>query len=90
MFISELIGGRFYYIAEKPAANGSPSRLLRWSMVPHKPEPIVRIHYSQVPRYIREQCQKLFDGDCRRHHQPTTKRHPIILEDADHVAKETT
>jgi hypothetical protein len=74
MFISQLIDGHFYYIAEKPSAK-APAHFLRWSIVPHKPEPIVRVHYSDVPRYIREQCERLFNGDSRRQYNENGAQH---------------
>jgi hypothetical protein len=66
VFISELINDSFYYVAEKPSATDSPPHLLRWSLVPHKPEPILRVHFTQVPHHIREQCYSLFRDDTRR------------------------
>ena len=61
MFISELINGSFYYIAE-----GKTARTLRWSIVPHKPVPIRPIDKTQVPQHIRVRCQEVFDADSRR------------------------
>jgi hypothetical protein len=86
LFISQLIDGRFYYIAEKPPSTKAPSRLLRWSIVPHKPEPIIRVHFSEVPLYIREHCERLFNGDSRRQYTEE-KNNEIILRsrvDAGH------
>ena len=65
MFISELINGSFYFTAEQAPASSS-SHHLRWSVVPHKPEPIKRVHFIQVPRRIRDQAENMFRDDSRR------------------------
>ena len=82
MFISELINGSFYYVAEKPSAT-SPPHLLRWSLVPHKPEPILRLHFTQVPNRIREQCYSLFRGDTKRRAKEEKNSEIIMYIDFD-------
>jgi hypothetical protein len=78
MFISELINGRYYYVAEGPDVCG-----LRWSIVPHAPEPITKIDRVQVPVRIREQCQRMFDNDSRRRYNERKSNEVVLCTQPD-------
>ena len=70
MFISELINGKFYFIAE------GPMRLARWSIVPLKPEPIMPIDKTQVPLRIRARAQEMSDADSKRRYNEYYRSRP--------------